>query len=82
MARMTPAGVELLEDGQVLSTVRLDYQANDLELPAMELSERDADWLLASVLGVESGTSSRGVFSTDSLVPDREPPELVPAGSG
>lgn len=79
-ARMTPSGVELLEDGRVLSTVQLDHLADDLVLPILSESP-DADRLLASALGVEAGTGSGGGFSGDSLVPTWELVPLVPTGS-
>ena len=49
-ARMTAQGVELVEEGVVLSTARFDHGAADLVLP--EISETNADRLLASALGL------------------------------
>lgn len=55
-ARMTAQGVELVEDGIVLSTARLDHGAADLVLP--EISETTADRLLASALGIEQSRTT------------------------
>lgn len=64
-ARMTSSGVELLEDGIVLSTARLDHGSDDLVLP--EISETNADRLLASALGVSQPltTGVAGVATPD-----------------
>ncbi|GEM_PF-6310137 len=56
--RMTNQGVELIEDGAILSTVPLDYHASDLVLPVIEQLPTNnphmtADRLLASALGIE-----------------------------